>query len=253
MPSRWPWRAAVVVVVALLALGAEAGRKRRGGGRPTKGAPGAIELNGERTEVVWTDGDSLTIKSGLLKGTGTRLQGYNTLEAYGPVHRWGAWTAQELYQLALSSGAVAAARVWQCTTDGKRDGYKRLLLDCPELAVELARQGHALAYAVEGGEADPRVLAAQEDAKREGRGMWAKGVVAGVLTSVHALGEGGQKGDEAYNRVVDTRSGQALKRPHRQAYSTCEEVCETTEGDTSCLVYVPFERRYRSQPDCLLP
>lgn len=214
-------------------------------------AVGAITLNGEATAVRWTDGDSFSIQSGPHARKGTRLTGYNTLEAYGPVHQWGAWTPQELYVLAKASSKVAAAKPWVCTTDGKEDGYHRLLVHCPELAVHMAREGHGLAYAVDGEAAAPEVLAAQAEAMKAGRGMWAKGATLGVVTSLHSLNEDGPGDTEAYNRVVDTRTGQALKRAHRDTYETCQRVCLATDGQQSCMVYVPFKKRYRDQPECL--
>ncbi len=233
----------LVLAVAVFAAPALAGGKKPGG---------SITLNGEATSVRWSDGDSFHILSGPHKGRGTRLTGYNSLESYGPVHRWGEWTAKELYAIAKSSAQVAAAKEWTCTTDGKVDGYQRLLIDCPLLAVEMVRQGHGLAYAVEGAKAAPAVLEAQAEAQREGRGLWKKGVVKGVVTSVHSVGEDGDEADAvAYNRVVDTRTGEALKRRHEKRYATCEEVCETTDGDTSCMTFVPFKQRYKDKPDCL--
>ncbi len=233
----------VVVLVVLLAAVAFAKEKKG------HSAKGSILINGEQVRVTWSDGDSFKFHSGPYDGKGTRLQGYNTLEAYGPAHRWGKWTAKELFALAEASSQVAASREWNCTTDGKADGYGRLLINCPELAEEMIRQGHALAYAVEG-TADEKLLAAQTDAMKAGRGMWEKGVVKGVVTSVHSTGE--REGDgPPYNRVVDTRTGAALKRPHEKHYETCEEVCETTDGDVSCMIYVPFEIRYRNKPACL--
>jgi hypothetical protein len=108
-----------------------------------------------------------------------------------------------------------------------------------------------MAYAVEG-KASPKVLEAQHEAQGAGRGMWKKGVVKGVMSSAHSVGEDGDPSDKvAYNRVVDTRTGEALKRQHDKKYATCEKVCETTDGDVSCMVYVPFKIRYRNQPDCL--
>lgn len=241
----------LLLVLLVLAGGAWARSKSKKPPNPDKhDAPGYLVLNGERTKVVWTDGDSFSIKEGQYKGRGTRLQGYNTLEAYGPVHRWGEWTAEELFEIAKASSSVAAAQEWKCSTDGKEDGYHRLLIKCPDLAVEIVRQGHAMAYAVEGEKVDPKLLEAQQDAMSAGRGMWKKGVVKGVMTSAHSMGEDGDEGP-AYNRVVDTRSGAALKRKHEKKYATCEEVCETTDGDQSCMVYVPFKIRYRNKPDCL--
>jgi endonuclease YncB( thermonuclease family) len=215
-------------------------------------ALGFIVLNGTRVEVRWTDGDSFSFKEGEHKGTGTRLIGYNTLEAYGPVHQWGEWKPEELFALAKASSQVAAAEEWECTSDGKLDGYKRMLIRCPKLAVEMARQGHGLAYAVDGEKPDPEVVAAQAEAMKEKRGMWEKGTTFGVITSLHSVGEDGDEAQsEAYNRVVDTRTGQALKRKHSNRYETCQNVCLETDGQKSCMVYVPFKHRYRGQPDCL--
>ncbi len=210
-----------------------------------------IELNGEKTEVRWTDGDSFKVKSGPFKGRGTRLHGYNTLEAFGPVHRWGEWTAAELFTLAKDASTVAAAKEWVCTTAGKEDGYKRLLVNCPELTVHIVKEGYALAYAVDGTPGS-EVLAAQKEAIASKRGIWRRGVVNGVITSVHSAGEDGDDTEgSAYNRVVDTRTGLALKHKHEHRYASCEEVCETTEGTKSCMLYVPFKHRYRQRPSCL--
>lgn len=216
-------------------------------------ALGAVVLNGTRTPVHWTDGDSFKVKEGPWKGRGTRLVGYNALEAYGPVHSWGQWKASELFAIAEQAATVAASKEWTCTTDGHEDGYHRLLIRCPDLAVEMARTGYGLAYSVEGEKPAQAVLDAQHEAQEAGRGMWAKGVVKGVVTSVHSVGEDGDDAEAlAYNRVVDTRTGEALKRRHDKHYSTCEKVCEATDGEVSCMVYVPFQHRYRGQPDCLV-
>jgi micrococcal nuclease len=183
---------------------------------------GSITLNGEETSVRWSDGDSFHIKSGKYEGKGTRLQGYNTLEVFGPVHRWGDWKPSELYEVAKGSAKIAASKDWVCTTDGKADGYGRLLINCPELTVEMVRQGSAMVYAVEGTEPDAKAMAAQAEAMKEKRGMWKKGVVKGVITSLHSSAEESHEGDTAYNRVVDTRTGRALKRAHTTSYKTCE-------------------------------
>jgi hypothetical protein len=128
------------------------------------------------------------------------------------------------------------------------------LVSCPDAARELIREGHAMAYAVEGTRPDAGLLALQEAAKAGKKGIWAKGVVNGVVTSLHSQGEDGGEGEEAkgaYNRVVDTRTGEAHVRKHSHTYETCQTVCEETDGDKSCMVYVPFKRRYQRQPDCL--
>lgn len=214
-------------------------------------ALGVLMLDGIRTEVRWTDGDSFKVKDGHLKGTSTRLRGYNTLEAFGPVHRWGDWKPQELYALAKSSSQVAASKTWNCTSTGERDHYQRLLVTCADLAVEMCRQGHALAYGVDGEPPMAGTLEAQAEAMKAKRGMWKKGTVKGVVTSVHSMDEDGGGKPHAYNRVVDTRTGAALGREHEKTYGTCEEVCETTDGDVSCMTYVPFKQRYGRKPDCL--
>jgi micrococcal nuclease len=229
---------------ALVALAAMAGGEHR-----RHDAFGIVRLNGESTKVHWTDGDSFNVRDGSYRGKGTRLVGYNTLEAYGPVHSWGEWTPEELFEFAADAARVAAAEEWSCSTDGKQDGYHRLLVSCPALAVEMARLGYGLAYAVDGAAAAPEVLEAQAQAQAAGRGIWRRGVVRGIVTSVHSESE--SPGAEAYNRVVDTKTGQAVKRAHRQSYRTCELVCEETQGARSCMVYVPFERRYRQKAACL--
>jgi micrococcal nuclease len=211
----------------------------------------SIVLNGVKTAVNWSDGDSFRILEGQYSGDGTRLVGYNTLEAYGPVHRWGSWTAKELYELERGDVAVAASQEWTCTADGKRDGFKRLLIDCPDVAMELVKQGRAMTYAVEGTRARPELLEAQRQAQARKLGIWAKGVPNGIITSVHSRGEDGPKGENSYNRVVDTRTGEALKRPHNDTYSVCQEVCVELDGTSSCMVYVPFERRFKNRADCL--
>ena len=211
----------------------------------------SVVLNGDKVEVRWTDGDSFKIRGGPYKGKNTRLQGYNTLEAFGPVHRWGDWSPRELFQIAEESAPAAATQEWACTTDGKEDGYHRLLVDCPKLAEFMVREGYAMAYAVEGTTARPEVLAAQAEAIKNKSGMWKKGAVKGVVSSLHSVGEADGEPDKAYNRVVDTRDGSALKREHHEKYTTCQEVCEVTDGDRACMIYVPFERRYKDKPPCL--
>ncbi len=212
---------------------------------------GMIQLNGEPTKVHWTDGDSFNIKEGRYSGRGTRLQGFNTLEAYGPVHSWGSWTPEELYEIAKESAPAAASKEWSCTTGGQEDGYHRLLIDCPDLTLFMVKEGYAMAYLFDGAKPTPGLLEAQQDAIANKRGMWAKGVTKGIISSLHSVGEDDEHGDVAYNRVVDTRTGAADKRAHQHHYETCQKVCETTDGDESCMVYVPFKQRYRNQPDCL--
>lgn len=215
-----------------------------------KQAPGKLELNGERIDVSWSDGDSFKVKSGKFKGSGTRLQGYNTLEKFGPVHKWGGWSPEELFQLALDAGPKAASQDWVCSTDGNKDGYGRLLILCPELTRFMVLEGYAMAYSVEG-TPDPELIALQQKAIANKAGIWKKGAPRGIITSLHSVDEDGGKAGVTYNRVVDTKTGAALKREHKNKYESCQEVCETTEGDISCMIYVPFENRYKNKPSCL--
>ena len=205
---------------------------------------GSIQLNGVKTKVRWSDGDSFKIRDGAYEGSGVRLVGFNTLESYGPVHRWGSWSAVDLYALAAASKNYAAAREWTCTTSGEKEGYGRLLIDCPDAAEAMILVGHAHAFSMEG-EAATDLLGAQERAQRARRGIWAKGVPQSIVTSLHSSDEGKRGG---YNRSVSSSSGESSVREHRENYAVCEEVCE--EGG-SCLVYVPFAQRYRNKPDCL--
>lgn len=67
------------------------------------------------------------------------------------------------------------------------------------------------------------------------------------------LGEKDLRGKAPYDRLVDTRTGITRVRRHRATYRICQEVCIGTGPTLSCMVYVPFERRYRDRPDCLGP
>jgi micrococcal nuclease len=204
-----------------------------------------ITLNGNSTQVKWDDGDSFTFLSGQYKGDGVRLEGWNTLESYGPVHRWGQWTAKELYGVAKESLYQARRRSWECTTRGKRDYYNRVLVTCPELGVDLVGRGLAHVYAFKT-TADPELMALQKQARIDGLGMWEKGRPEYLVTSLHsAEGKGGR------NSVVHTRTGQWDGRAHQDEYELCEEICVEDAVRGSCMVYVPYPNRYKDQPDCL--
>jgi endonuclease YncB( thermonuclease family) len=245
-----PWAATLVMLVGCSATVVKPLPRHATAGDPHH-VPGAIVLNGERSDVRWSDGDSFTFMSGPFTGRGTRLVGFNTLEAYGPVHRWGSWTREELFALAQQGAGLAAAKSWDCTTDGQLDSYDRVLVDCPTLSLELVRQGHAVAYAVKGRPA-PVLLEAMHQAQQAQLGLWAKGVPRGLITSLHSMGEDSSgRFKNSSNRVLNTRTGEARLRWHTETYATCQEVCLDTEGDLSCMVYVPFERRYTNQPPCL--
>lgn len=210
------------------------------------GKKGAVVLNGEHTEVRWSDGDSFKILSGPFKGSGTRLVGYNTLESYGPVHAWGEWTGEDLYKMAKKAKYAAASQVWKCTADeDKRDHYGRLLATCPDLIKHMVGTGEAHLFTIDG-TTDPDALAVQQAAIKAKKGIWAKGVPERVITSLHSLSE--KDWTQAYNRVADPKTGLAEKALHTQNFEECQRVC--LKG--ACMLYVPFKRRYGPQrAECL--
>jgi micrococcal nuclease len=247
------WRARWVTGVGLVALalactGGGRGQRERAAPSPSSSAalpPGTVLLDGVAVEVRWSDGDTFSIQSGPLRGTNARLTGFNTLEDYGPVHRWGQWTPRELLALAHAPTAVVTARGWSCASRGDRDRYGRLLVDCPEVAEVLTARGLAMVFAIDGA-AEERLVKAQRQAQAGKEGMWRKGVPPLLVTSVHSLEEG-----RGYNRVVDTRTGVSRARAHHERYRLCQEVCEGPPTQPSCMLYVPFERRYKDKPECL--
>jgi endonuclease YncB( thermonuclease family) len=207
-------------------------------------------LAGERVPVRWTDGDSFRIAGGPFAGRAARLVGVNALETFGPVHRIGGMGPAELLTLAKATAPRAAARAWRCETGGAEDGYGRLLVACPDAAEALVREGYAMAFAVDA-PPEPRLVAAQRAAQAAGAGMWARGAPPLVPTSLHSADEPDLGPRGAYDRIADTRTGVAAARPHARTYATCEEVCVGDGADRACMVYVPFQRRYRHRPACL--
>jgi endonuclease YncB( thermonuclease family) len=229
--------------------------------------PSSIELGDTHTRVRWSDGDSFKIIDGPYAGSGVRLQGYNTLESYGPVHSWGEWTEIELYKLQKEGTKFARSRVWTCNTEGERDHYNRVLIECPDLIEAMVGRGYAHLFAFE--EPPPEAhLRAQLLAIERKLGIWAKGVPDGLITSLHSAdehidraraeaekmrerGEGDYdaalkalkslpKTKRTYNRVADPRTGETHKVEHANIYKRCQVVC--LEG--SCMRYVPFHERY---------
>jgi hypothetical protein len=174
----------------------------------------------------------------------------NALESFGPVHRWGGLPATFYLSIAKQSAAVAAAASVRCDSEGRPDGYGRLLVVCPEVAEALVRAGHAMVFAVDG-PADRRLVTLQQEAQRLGVGMWAGGAPPLLPTSLHSADEPDLGARGAYDRVADTRTGVTEVRPHRRVYRTCEEVCVGEGADRACMTYVPFARRYRDRPACL--
>lgn len=222
------------VVLALLTMGA-ASAVADG---PT------VTLNGGVVPVRWSDGDSFRIQGGEYEGASARLGGYNSLESYGPVHRWGEWTASELAQNARDAKTTAMSGSWTCTTTGERDHYDRVLVTCADLIEAMVSAGHGHLFALDG-PADPAHVAAQLAAQEAGAGMWQKGVPEGIVTSLHSAAEGR---DHTYNRVISSADGSSTQVSHEETYAVCQEVC--LQG--SCLVYVPFANRYGGdRAECL--
>lgn len=187
--------------------------------------PSKVFINGTPSPVFFNDGDSFRVLAGKHKGLKARLAGFNTLESYGAVHSWGGWTATEMFVIAKMATMNARRGVWSCTTDFDTDTYGRALLHCPDLMVDQIRRGLAHAMSVNEDPADPRAIAAQEEAIAARRGMWAHGVPAYVLTSLHSIAEGGGRDGKTYNRLVSSRDGHSAKWLHTEDYGECKTIC----------------------------
>lgn len=185
-----------------------------------------VFINGKPAPVFFNDGDSFRVLGGTYKATKARLAGYNTLESYGAVHSWGDWTAKEMYVIAKMATLHARKGVWHCETDGKTDTYGRMLLWCPDLAEDLVRRGYAHAMTIDDNPGKPELVAAQQEAIEAKRGLWAHGVPAFVLTSLHSVEED-VDGHGTYNRLVSTADAHSVKWKHTNRYSECDKVCHS--------------------------
>lgn len=185
-----------------------------------------VYINGRPTHVYFNDGDSFRQLDGPYTGRGSRLGGFNTLESYGPTHLWGRWHPYELWINAKQATLNARRGIWHCSTDGSVDGYGRVLLDCPDLAIDQIAKGLAHAMQVDDTPARPEYLRAQQEAIRNRRGMWAHGVPEFVLTSLHSRDEDPSR-DSHYNRMVSTRDGHSERWIHDDYYSECSVQCAT--------------------------
>ncbi|TNE51794.1 MAG: nuclease [Deltaproteobacteria bacterium] len=228
MNARTLW--CVVLVLWVVAGGWQEESEARRRSRST------VYLNESRTNVYWNDGDSFRVVGYSRRGVRARIAGFNTLENHGPVHRWGTWKAHELLGIAWKATEVARRGVWNCQKVGKRDAYKRILVSCPDLARALISKGLAHVYSVRG-RGDATLLRIQQTAQRQRRGMWAKGVPSHIVTSLHSAAE---RQRNPYNRLISTRSGATLKHRHSRYYRTCQWIC--LKG--SCMLYVPYKKRY---------
>lgn len=204
-----------------------------------------VILNGVSVPVSFNDGDSFRIQGGPYSGSQCRLTGFNTLESFGPGHQWGTWHPYELYVNAKMATFHGRRGTWHCTTDGTRDGYERLLVDCPDLAISQIQRGYAHAYQVDDTPTRPEYMRAQEEAQRARRGMWAHGVPDYVMTSVHSAHEDPNR-PWHYNRLISTRDGHTESQQHRESYDECEWVCnQETRADEARVEIVA--RRIRAE------
>jgi hypothetical protein len=208
-----------------------------------------VFLNGVPSPVFFNDGDSFRVLDGKYKDSRARLAGYNTLESYGNVHKWGGWTFEELYVNAKQGTLNArngpcwdnkthrpkpgCTKAWHCTSELKKDYYGRYLWSCKDLALDQIRRGFAHVMSVKG----PGIsvlVAAQKEAIAKKVGMWSRGVPEFIITSIHSFDEpySKEKGS-AYNRLVSTGDGHSQKWLHLTAYPECTIVCrrEVQEPD----------------------
>ena len=183
-----------------------------------------VVVNGMMSPVYFNDGDTFRVLSGQLAGTKARLEGFNTLESFGPVHQWGKWSYRELYVNAKTATLNARRGIWRCSWDKRVDGYGRGLFKCPELAINQIRFGFAHAMTVTAEPSPEIYLEAQRDAIKHRRGMWANGVPKYVLTSLHSVDERPNQ-NWAYNRLVSTHDGHSERWIHGETYGECDKVC----------------------------
>ena len=183
-----------------------------------------VYINGQPTPVSFNDGDSFRVQAGEFSGAQCRLGGYNTLESFGPGHQWGDWHPYELYVTAKQATYNGRRGTWHCFTDGRRDGYGRLLMDCPDLAYSQISSGFAHAYQIDDSPTRPEYVRAMREAIEARRGIWAHGVPDYIMTSVHSASEDPQR-QWHYNRLVSTHDGHSESYRHHESYDECEWVC----------------------------
>ncbi|MCK6570434.1 thermonuclease family protein [Myxococcota bacterium] len=209
--------------------------------------PSAVIIEGERVAVAWNDGDSFGFMEGKYVRQRVRLMGFNALESYGPLHAWGKWTPMELYKVTKAATRFARTRVWNCAWEGKKDHYGRMLVYCRDLVEAMVSEGYGHVYALEP-PVDEGLVGLQHEAMAARRGMWAKGVPEGLVTSLHSVSEAGGGKGKTYDRVISPKTGLSKAYQHENAYGLCQKVCH--EG--SCMIYVPFEKRYGlERADCV--
>jgi endonuclease YncB( thermonuclease family) len=237
-----------LVLLALFSLVVPAAHAKRPRKEKKKDTRMWVVLDGRKTRVVWNDGDSFRVIRGPHNEMRARLDGYNTLESYGPVHFWGPHHGYDLYDNGKEATELAKSKVWECQTKEGGGGYGRTLVVCPELREEMLAKGLAHLFAVVG-KPDPKLVAIQLDAQKNRRGMWKRTIPSTIVTSIHSITEKeGEKDAEVYNRVCDTRTGMSWKVKHKAVFKPCDAFCH----GGSCMIYVPFELRYGDKkPQCM--
>lgn len=223
-----------------------AGLAVAGGPTATADAWTRVTINGTAVPVSFNDGDSFRVHGGDYDGTQCRLGGFNTLESFGPAHQWGEWHPYELYVIAKMATIHARRGTWHCFTEGEHDGYGRLLVECPDLIVDMVRRGYAQVYNVDDTASRPEYLRAQDEAIRNRAGMWAHGVPGYVMTSAHSASEDAGR-EWHYNRLVSTRDGHSESMRHHEDYSECEWVC-ADELVADPVATDSFARSLREEP-----
>lgn len=205
-----------------------------------------IVFDNEEVTVNFNDGDTFKVLDGKHARARVRVGGMNAPESYGPVHLWMENSAEYLFEIANKATEMARNGNWNCSLEGEKDTYGRLLAICDDLSLALIRAGLAHAYSIDTQPADATYLAAQRIAQEQNKGMWKYGVPEFIITSLHSADEGAKK---TYNRLISTEDGRSEKWLHNDVYETCETVCYT---DDSCMIYVPFGERYgNGRAECL--
>ncbi len=213
-----------------------------------------VILNGKEALVYFNDGDTFKVLDGEYKNKRARINGFNTLENYGPVHSFKNASQNFLYENSQAASQHARAGRWNCSLDGNNDTYGRLLVTCDDLALSLIKNGFAHAFSMDVSSAKASYIAMQKEAISKNMGMWKFGAPEYIITSLHSADENSSKKSrlkETYNRAISTLDGHTKEWKHQEVYKTCENVCFETTG--SCMVYVPFMQRYGDhRPSCLL-
>lgn len=205
-----------------------------------------IYINGQLTTVAFNDGDTFKIKDGDLKQLRVRVVGINALENYGPVHQWAGNSPEYLFQIAKEATQMANRGGWHCDISEEKDIYGRLLAICDDLSLELIHNGLAHAYSITDEPARADYVQKQQQAQLAKAGMWKFGIPRFILTSLHSADEA----QSSYNRSISAANGHSVSYHHHEHYLTCQMVC--LDDDDSCMVYVPYEKRYGSKrPECL--